>query len=130
MEQSCFLFLFLSSNLSSGVGEFHSNLLSSLDNLCSNSCADVMGDFCAEGAVVHEEDIKILDIVDDKLLESVGKEVLGGIVRAIADFWHFLIASEATAHSVINAWNRERLYLLVFSSFLPIFRRRGLTGSE
>ena len=129
MEQSCFLFLFLSSNLSSGVGELHSNLLGSLDNLSSKSGADIVRNFSAEGAVVHEEDIKILDIVNNKLLETVGKEVLGGIVRPVSNFWHFLIASEATTHPVINACNRKWLYLLVFSSFLPIFLHRGLTGN-
>ncbi len=62
-----------------------------------------MRDFATEGAVVHEEDFKVFGTVDDKLLEAVGEEELGGVVRAVADFGHLLVASEATPHAVINA---------------------------
>ena len=64
--------------------------------------ADVVCDFSAEGSVVHEKNFEIFDIVDDELLEAVGEVVLGGVVWAIADFWHFLVASEATTHPVID----------------------------
>lgn len=62
-----------------------------------------MGDLSTEGAVIHEQHVKILGVVDYKLLEPVRKEELGGIVRAIADFGHLLIASESSSHPVINA---------------------------
>jgi hypothetical protein len=39
-----------------------------------------VSDFCAEGAVVHEEDVEILDVMNNELLESVGKEEFGGVV--------------------------------------------------
>lgn len=81
MEQSSSLLLFfLGSDLSSGVGELDSDLLGTLDDLCSDSRADVVCDLSTEGAVVHEEDVEVLGIMDEKLLESVGEEVLGGIV--------------------------------------------------
>jgi hypothetical protein len=123
------LLLFLGSDLSSGVGEFDSDLLGALDDLCSDSGADVMCDFSAEGAVVHEEDVEVLGVVDEELLESVGEEVLGGVVRAVSDLGHLLVASEATTHAVINACDRGGGYLWVFSSSRPVCRRRGLTGS-
>jgi hypothetical protein len=62
-----------------------------------------MRDFAAEGAVVHEEHFQILGVVDHKLLEAVGQEELGGVVGAVADLGHLLIAPEATPHAVVNA---------------------------
>ena len=62
-----------------------------------------MGDFCAEGAVVHEEDIEVCHVADHELLESVGQEVLGGVIRAVSDLGHLLVASEASPHAVVNA---------------------------
>jgi hypothetical protein len=88
-----------------------------------------VGNLPAEGAVVHQQHVEVLGVVNHELLEPVGEEVLGGIVGAVPNLGHFLIASEATTHPVINAWNRGRQYLLVFSSSRPVCRRRGLTGS-
>ena len=62
-----------------------------------------MRDLCAEGPVVHEQHIEILDIVHHELLESVGQVELGGVVRAIADLGHLLVASESTPHPVVDA---------------------------
>ena len=70
-----------------------------------------MGNLSAESSVVHEEDVKILNIANHKLLESVGKEVLGSIVRAVTDFGHFFVASEATTHSVVDTCGRGKGYL-------------------
>ena len=80
-----------------------------------------MGDLSTEGAVVHEKDFKILGVVDDELFESVGKIVFGGVVRTVADFWHFLVASESSTHAVINAWISLELPLglLQLSASLP-----------
>ena len=39
-----------------------------------------MCDFSSEGPVVHEQDVEFLCIVDDKLLETVGKVEFGGVV--------------------------------------------------
>ena len=62
-----------------------------------------MGDFSAEGAVVHEEHVEVFGVANQELLESVGEEELGGVVGAVADFGHFLVASEASPHAVIDA---------------------------
>ena len=39
-----------------------------------------MCDLSAEGPVVHEEDVEILNIMDYKFLQAVREEELGGIV--------------------------------------------------
>lgn len=61
-----------------------------------------MGNLCAESPVVHEEDVEVCGVVDDELLESVRKEELGGIVGAVSDLGHLLVASEATTHAVVD----------------------------
>ena len=61
-----------------------------------------MCDLSAEGPVVHEEDVEILNIMDYKFLQAVREEELGGIVRAISDFRHLLVASESSSHAVID----------------------------
>lgn len=80
-----------------------------------------MRDLSAEGAVIHEQDIEVLCIVDYKLLQSVRKEEFGGIVRAISDFRHLLIASEPSSHPVVNAYITTSLPLglLQLSANLP-----------
>lgn len=98
------MFLLLGSDLSSRVGELDSDLLGSLDDLSSDSGADIMCDLSTEGSVIHEEDIKILCVVDDKLLQPVGEEELSGIVTSVADLGHLLVSSKATTHAVVDTW--------------------------
>ena len=62
-----------------------------------------MSNFSTEGAIIHEEDIKILDISDDELFEFVWEVVLGSLVGPVADLGHFLIASESATHPVVDA---------------------------
>ena len=80
-----------------------------------------MRDFSAEGAVIHEQDVKVLGIVDYKLLQAIWKEELGGIVRAISNFRHLLIASKSSSHPVVNACITTSLPLglLQLSANLP-----------
>lgn len=61
-----------------------------------------MGNLTTEGPVVHEEDVEVLGVVHDEFLQAVGEEELGGIVRAIADFGHLLVASESSPHAVVD----------------------------
>ena len=96
------MFLLLGSDLSPGVGELDSDLLGALDDVGSDSGADVVRDLSAEGSVIHEEDIKILGVVDDEFLQAVGEEELGGVVTSIADLGHLLVSSKATTHAVVD----------------------------
>ncbi len=70
-----------------------------------------MSNLSAEGAVVHEEDVKILGVVDNKLLEAVGKIVLGCVVRAVSDFGHLFVSSESSSHSVVDTWVTSKIPL-------------------
>ena len=61
-----------------------------------------MGDLCAVGAVVHEEDVEVLDVLDDEFFKAVGEVVPGGLVRPVTDLWHLLVASESSPHAVVD----------------------------
>lgn len=71
ISRSCLNFLLFGSDFPSGIGNLHSNLLGSLYDLCSFSGAHIMGDFSTEFTVIHEQNIKILDVMDDKFLKSI-----------------------------------------------------------
>ena len=61
-----------------------------------------MSDLSAEGSVVHEEDVEVLGVVNDEFLQAIGEEELGGVVRAVSDFGHLLVASESSPHAVVD----------------------------
>jgi hypothetical protein len=111
VDKSSLLLLLLSSNFTSGVCQLDADLLGAFNNISSflkslkiYSGTNVMSNFGTEGSVVHQKDIKVFRIVNNKFLQSIGEEKFGGIVRSITDFRHFLVASKATTHSVINTW--------------------------
>jgi len=83
--------------------------------------ADIVGDLSAEGSVVHKEDIQIFSVVNNEFFKSVRKIVLGGFVWSVSYFGHFLITSESSSHSVINAYMFVKLPLglLQLSASLP-----------
>jgi len=80
-----------------------------------------MGNLSTESPVVHQKNIEVSGIVNNKLLKSVGKVKLGSIVWAVSNFGHLLIASESSPHAVVNAWVGHYLPrgLLQLSANLP-----------
>ena len=62
-----------------------------------------MSNLCAESSIIHEQDVQILDIMDQEFFQTVGKVISGFLIGAVADFGHWLVASKASPHSVINA---------------------------
>lgn len=44
-----------------------------------------MGDFSTVFSVVHHQQFQLLGVVDKELVETVGKKISGGLVRAITD---------------------------------------------
>ena len=80
-----------------------------------------MGDFSAEGAVVHEEDVEIADASDYEFFKAVGEIVSSLLVGAVTDLGHLLVASESSPHSVVDAYVRGELPLglLQDSASLP-----------
>lgn len=63
-----------------------------------------MSNFSTESSIVHEKDVKIFNVVDDKFLESVGQVISGFLIRTVADFRHGSVTSESTPHSVVDSW--------------------------
>ena len=79
--------------------------------------ADIVGDFCTECSIVHEEDVQILHVADDKFLEPIGEIVSGLFVWAVSNFGHGFITPESSSHSVIDAWRWECGYHELSSSW-------------
>jgi hypothetical protein len=70
-----------------------------------------MGDFSAEGPVVHEEDLQVFIIPHEELLEAIRQVESGLAVAAVAAFRHGLVATEAASHSVVDTWGCKLKYL-------------------
>ena len=64
--------------------------------------ADVVSDLSTEGAVVHEEHLKILIVPDEELLKPVGEVELGAEVTAETNFGHGLVATELATNAIVN----------------------------
>lgn len=54
------------------------------------------------GAVVHEEEVKLADVVDEESLVAGGHHVAGLLVGTVTDLGHGGLALEATAHGIVN----------------------------
>lgn len=63
-----------------------------------------MSDFSAESAVVHEKDVKVLDISDCEFLEAVGQEESSLLVGSVSNLGHLLVASESPSHAIVDTW--------------------------
>lgn len=61
-----------------------------------------MSDFSAKGAVVHEKDVKVLDVSDCEFLEAVGQEESSLLVRSVSNLGHLLVASESSSHAIVD----------------------------
>ena len=61
-----------------------------------------MGKLSAVSSVVHKEELDVLFVTDEHLLESVGEEEAGSLVRGLADAGHHLVASVLSSDSAIN----------------------------
>ena len=53
--------------------------------------------------VAHQQHLKLLDVVDQELLEAAGQHVLGFLVAPLTDVGHQDLALESSAHPVVNA---------------------------
>lgn len=68
--------------LGSGVGHLDVELLGALNDLLSGLGGDAVGDLSAVLSVVHQEQLQLLGVVHEELVEAVGQQVAGGLVRA------------------------------------------------
>src|SRR5690349_19740409 len=81
-------FAFLCSESGVGIENLYVKLKGPLDDLLSLFCGDIVCDFSGVFAVVHEKQLEIFDVVDDELVESVGKQMSCFHIRSVADFGH------------------------------------------
>ena len=56
----------------------------------------------SEGAVVHEEELNVLGVVDEESLVAGGHHVAGLLVGTVTDGGHGLLALEATTLGIVN----------------------------
>ena len=63
-----------------------------------------MSDFSRKGAVVHQEHFQIGNVFDQEFLESIGHQVAGLGVGAVANLGHGDLSLESTTDSVINTF--------------------------
>jgi hypothetical protein len=60
-------------------------LFGSLHNQLASLGGNIVSDFSAVFSVVHHQQFQLLGVVDEELVETVGEEVSGGLVRTITD---------------------------------------------
>ena len=61
-----------------------------------------MGDLSAVGSVVHHEELKVVNVVDDELSETIGEHVLGELVGTETDSGHLGGATVSTSAATID----------------------------
>lgn len=98
------LLIFLSSQTSTGVGDFDVELLGAFHNLDALFGADIVSNFGGIRSVVHQQKVQIANVGDDDTLESIGAHVARLGVGTVSDLWHGLLALEATADTIVNTF--------------------------
>ena len=97
------LLLLFSAHASVGIDNLNVELAGALDNLLTLLGGDVVGNLGSVLAVVHEEEVQIINVVDTELKKSVGKKVSGLLVRSISDLGHGTVTLEPSADAAVNS---------------------------
>ena len=92
------------------------------------SSTDAVSDFGTESSVVHQKNVKVSCVFDEEFFKAVGEMESSFFIVSVTDLWHGLVASESSSHSVIDTLIIRRVYLWVFSSWQPVFRRKDRIG--
>ena len=85
-----------------GIGESQVKLLGAGNDFLALSKADVVSNFTAVGSVVHEEQFNVFLVVHQELSEAAGKHVSGLSGLLLTNVWACEVATELTAHGVID----------------------------
>lgn len=93
-----------------GVCKLDIQFLGSLDDDQAVAGANVMGDLGSIGAVLHEQHLKLLGVVNDNLAEAIRHHVASSSVASEANSGHNSLALEASANSIVDT-----------SGFAPVF---------
>lgn len=96
------LFVLLGAQTTVRVGQTDRQLLGALDDVLALLRWDAMGDLTAVDAVLHQQHLQLLDVMDEELLEASRQHVTGAGVRSVTDVGHQVLALKATTHSVVN----------------------------
>lgn len=98
------LFVLLRAQATVRVGQTDRQLLGTLDDLLALLGRHAVGDLAAVDAVLHQQHLQLLDVVDEELLEAGRQHVTGARVRTVTDVGHQVLALEAATHSVVNTF--------------------------
>ena len=85
-----------------GVGHLDVQLGGPLDDLPPLLGGDVVGDLGGVLAVVHQEELEVVHVVDAETVEAVGQHVPGLLVRSVTDLGHDEGTLELPPHPVVN----------------------------
>ncbi len=85
-----------------GIGDGDGEFISTLDNGNALLGRDAVGDLSAVSSVVHHEELKVVDVVDDELSKTIGEHVLGELVGTETDSGHLGGATVSTSAATIN----------------------------
>lgn len=92
----------LGGDLGLGVGDLDAELLGAGNDVDALAGRDGRGNLGGVGAVVHEEEVEVLDVVDEEGLVARGHHEAGLLVGTVADLGHGDHAAEATADTTVN----------------------------
>lgn len=94
--------LLLGAQARGGVGHLDAESSCPLKNADTVTRADVVCNLSSEALVVHQQQVDLSDVVDNELLEAVGEQVTGLLVRTVTNLGHGGLALEATPDPVID----------------------------
>lgn len=97
------LLVLLRADATVAIGNADSQLLRPFDDVATCLRGDSVGDLAAVDAVLHHQDLQLLDVVQQELLESRRQHVTGTAVRSVTNVGHQVLALEAPSHSVVDS---------------------------
>lgn len=62
-----------------------------------------MSDLASVDAVLHHQDLQLLDVVHEELLEAGRQHMTGALGGSVTDVGHQVLSLEAATHSVVNS---------------------------
>lgn len=77
--------------------------LRALDNILALRSGDVVRNLSTVGAVVHHQEVQVVNVVHNKLVESVREHVPCPLIRAVADARHGPSPLEPPPHPAVDA---------------------------
>lgn len=97
------LLVLLGADAAVSVGDADSQLLRPLDDITALLGGNSVGDLGGVNAVLHHQDLQLLDVVHQELLEAGRQHMTGAGVGSVTDVGHQVLALEAPSHSVVNS---------------------------